>query len=192
MRHGGHYIPESRGGSRGRLDGAHHADTPIADRFRSGGSPAVLHRARRTFPFIERIYADGRYSGTKMAATIPTTGTWKLEIVKRSDLHRFVVLLKRWIIERTFTWISNCCHLDQQLLSSGQGLLTTRQKNRCLRLSCAPRSQQHQTEPGRDGDSFGAAPSSELFEDPGDVKLRRVNRDGESPRDELVRCASGD
>ena len=47
--------------------------------------------------------------------------------------------------------------------------------NAAIRLSCAPRSQQHQTEPGRDGDRFGAAPSGELFEDPGDVKLRRVN-----------------
>jgi hypothetical protein len=35
----------------------------------------------------------------------------RLEVVKRSDLHRFVVLLKRWIVERTFTWISNCRRL---------------------------------------------------------------------------------
>jgi transposase len=46
-----------------------------------------------------------------MAATIATTGTWKLEIVKRSDLHRFVVLPKRWIVERAFAWISNCRRL---------------------------------------------------------------------------------
>ena len=75
------------------------------------GAAAVLRQARRTFPFIERIYADGGYQGAKMAATIATTGTWKLEIVKRSDLHRFVVLPKRWIVERTFAWISNCRRL---------------------------------------------------------------------------------
>ena len=34
------------------------------------------------------------------------TGAWKLEIVKRSDLHRFVALPKRWVVERTFAWIS--------------------------------------------------------------------------------------
>ena len=41
-----------------------------------------------------------------MAKTIAATGCWKIEIVKRSDLHRFVVLPKRWIVERTFAWIS--------------------------------------------------------------------------------------
>jgi transposase len=34
------------------------------------------------------------------------TGSWHLEIVKRTDLHRFKILPKRWIVERTFAWIS--------------------------------------------------------------------------------------
>jgi hypothetical protein len=34
------------------------------------------------------------------------TGTWKIEVVKRNELHRFVVLPKRWIVERTLAWIS--------------------------------------------------------------------------------------
>jgi len=66
----------------------------------------LLSRARRRFPFIERIFADAGYQGPKMAKTIAATGRWKIEIVKRSDLHRFVVLPKRWIVERTFAWIS--------------------------------------------------------------------------------------
>ena len=41
-----------------------------------------------------------------MAATVAATGCRKLEIVKRTDVHRFVVLPKRWIVERTFAWIS--------------------------------------------------------------------------------------
>jgi transposase len=28
------------------------------------------------------------------------------EIVKRNELHKFVVLPKRWIVERTLAWIS--------------------------------------------------------------------------------------
>jgi transposase len=70
------------------------------------GAAAVLRQARRSFPFVERIYADGGYQGPKMAKVVAKTGTWKLEIVKRSDRHRFVVLPKRWIVERTFAWIS--------------------------------------------------------------------------------------
>jgi transposase len=70
------------------------------------GAHDLLRRARRRFPFVERIFADGGYQGPKMAKTVAATGCWKIEIVKRSDLHRFVVLPKRWIVERTFAWIS--------------------------------------------------------------------------------------
>ena len=66
----------------------------------------LLRAVRRRFPFIERIFADAGYQGPKMAGQVATTGTWKVEIVKRSDLHRFVVLPKRWLVERTFAWIS--------------------------------------------------------------------------------------
>ena len=41
-----------------------------------------------------------------MAKTIEKTGCWRIEIVKRTDLHRFIVLPKRWVVERTFAWIS--------------------------------------------------------------------------------------
>ncbi|PEF60935.1 hypothetical protein CON35_28050 [Bacillus cereus] len=30
-----------------------------------------------------------------------------IEIIKRSELHKFVVLPKRWIVERTFAWLDN-------------------------------------------------------------------------------------
>ena len=66
----------------------------------------LLKQTRSRFPFVERIYADGGYSGTKTAAMVRSTGSWKIEIVKRSDAHRFVVLPKRWTVERTFAWIS--------------------------------------------------------------------------------------
>ncbi|MGH7093597.1 MAG: hypothetical protein ACREFB_08705 [Stellaceae bacterium] len=41
-----------------------------------------------------------------MAKVVARTGAWNLQIVKRSDAHRFVVLPKCWIVERTFAWIS--------------------------------------------------------------------------------------
>ena len=70
------------------------------------GAFKLLRRARRLFPFIERIFADGGYAGNKMARVVWRTGAWKLEIVKRSDAVGFKVLPKRWIVERTFAWIS--------------------------------------------------------------------------------------
>ena len=41
-----------------------------------------------------------------MALTVWRTGAWRLQIVKRSDVAGFEVLPKRWIVERTFAWIS--------------------------------------------------------------------------------------
>jgi len=70
------------------------------------GAGELLRRSRRRFPFIERIFADGGYQGPKMAAAVAATGAWKLAIVKRSELHRFIVLPKRWVVERSFAWIA--------------------------------------------------------------------------------------
>jgi transposase len=75
------------------------------------GAYEVLRQARRLFPFIERIFADGGYRGDKMARVVAHTGTWKVEIVKRSNAAGFEVLPKRWIVERTFAWISRCRRL---------------------------------------------------------------------------------
>src|SRR5665213_1878008 len=53
------------------------------------------------FPFIERISADGGYQGPRVRAAAARAGTWKIEIIKRSDIAKgFVVLPKRWVVER--------------------------------------------------------------------------------------------
>ena len=79
------------------------------------GADDLLRTARRSFPFIERIFADAGYQGPKMARVVAKTGSWALQIVKRSDAHRFVVLPKRWIVERTFAWISRNRRLARDL-----------------------------------------------------------------------------
>ena len=71
------------------------------------GAEAVLRQARRQFPFVERIIGDAGYQGPRMAAAVARTGCWTIEIVRRCDKHRFVVLPKRWIVERTLGWISH-------------------------------------------------------------------------------------
>jgi transposase len=73
---------------------------------RDGAAFVLNKRTRALFPFIERIFADGGYKAKKTADAVAATGRWVLEIVKRSDAHRFVVMPKRWIVERTLAWIS--------------------------------------------------------------------------------------
>ena len=81
-------------------------DVHAADIQDRDGAETLLRQARRRFPFIERIVADGGYAGPKMSALVARTGDWTLQIVKRSDVRGFVVLPKRWIVERTLAWIS--------------------------------------------------------------------------------------
>jgi putative transposase len=73
---------------------------------RDGAALVLDHRTRALFPFIERIFADAAYQGPRVANAAANNGRWILQIVKRNELHKFVVLPKRWIVERTLAWIS--------------------------------------------------------------------------------------
>ena len=62
--------------------------------------------------FLERAIADGGYQGVTKAAAVEKAARVPLEIVKRSDTAKgFVVLPKRWIVERTFGWLGRCRRL---------------------------------------------------------------------------------
>src|ERR1041385_5939167 len=73
---------------------------------RDGARLVLDRRTRCLFPFIERIFADAGYQGPRAERAAASTGRWVFEIVKRNELHKFVVLPKRWIVERTLAWIS--------------------------------------------------------------------------------------
>ena len=75
------------------------------------GVVPLLRAARRLFPFVTVIFADGAYQGETTAEAVARTGQWRLEIVKRSDSAGFVPLPKRWIVERTFAWLGRCRRL---------------------------------------------------------------------------------
>jgi transposase len=64
------------------------------------------------YPFLLKLYADGGYQGANFQAGLRTTCRHiNLEIVKRSALRKFVVLPKRWIVERTIAWLNRCRRL---------------------------------------------------------------------------------
>lgn len=64
------------------------------------------------FPSLARAIADSGYQGAATAAEVRTQADIPLEIVKRSDkVKGFVVLPKRWIVERTFGWLGRCRRL---------------------------------------------------------------------------------
>jgi transposase len=76
----------------------------------------VLEEARRPFPFIGRIFADGGYQGPATAAAVRATGRWELEVVTRSDgAAGFKPLPKRRSVERSFGWLNRCRRLAKDV-----------------------------------------------------------------------------
>lgn len=57
------------------------------------------------------MLADGGYTGEKFANSVKEILGCSVEIAKRSELHTFKVIPKRWIVERSFAWLEKCRRL---------------------------------------------------------------------------------
>jgi transposase len=64
------------------------------------------------FPFLLELYGDGSYQGPRFRQGFQRARRQiNLEIVKRSEVGKFVVLPKSWIVERTIGWLNGCRRL---------------------------------------------------------------------------------
>lgn len=78
------------------------------------GAKLVLARLLGKFPRLRLFWADGGYAGQLIAWVASLVAGWTLEIVKRSDdVKGFVVLPRRWVVERTFGWLMKCRRLSK-------------------------------------------------------------------------------
>jgi putative transposase len=67
-----------------------------------GGAQGLLAGLKALLPRLKKIWADGAYTGEKLAGWCKEQGGWDLEIVERSaGTEGFVILPHRWIVERT-------------------------------------------------------------------------------------------
>ena len=75
---------------------------PASIQDRDAGGP-VLHASRALFPFIEKLFADGAYDHDRVRTATRIT----IDIVRKiADQTGFVVLPRRWVVERFFAWIN--------------------------------------------------------------------------------------
>ena len=90
-----------------------HAIVHAADVQDRDGGIWLLTTLFGLYPFLMMLYADAGYQGPKFQRALKKVlRRVKLEIVKRSDQAKgFVILPKRWIVERTFAWLGRCRRL---------------------------------------------------------------------------------
>lgn len=79
---------------------------------RDGGMLLLTALAHR-FPHLAKLFADAAYRGPQFRRALAKLRPHlTIEIVTRSDQRKgFVVLPKRWIVERTLAWLNRCRRL---------------------------------------------------------------------------------
>lgn len=60
---------------------------------------------------VKTVLVDGGYTGAPFAESVHELLGATVEVVKRSELHPFVVIPKRWVVERSFAWLDKCRRL---------------------------------------------------------------------------------
>jgi hypothetical protein len=90
-----------------------HAIVHSADIQDRDGGALVIATLFGLYPFLMKLYADGGYQETVFPNAVKAVlAQVNVEIVKRSDQAKgFVVLPKRWVVERTFAWLNRCRRL---------------------------------------------------------------------------------
>ena len=90
-----------------------HAIVHPADIQDRDGGVLLISTSFGLYPFLRKLFADGGYQGPifeQGAGRLLTQ--MRVEIVKRSDAAKgFVVLPRRWVVERTFAWLNRCRRL---------------------------------------------------------------------------------
>jgi transposase len=71
------------------------------------GAVTMIGYAVPHLSMCQTVLVDGHYTGEVFANRVKGLIGAAVEVVKRSELHKFVVLLKRWIVERSFGWLED-------------------------------------------------------------------------------------
>jgi transposase len=107
------------------------------------GGELVMATLFGLYPFLLSLYADSGYQGPLFRrAMAKIMAQVNVEIVKRSDHAKgFIVLPKRWVVERTFAWLGRCRRLAkdwENLNRRGLAFLRLASIRLMLRKLCNP------------------------------------------------------
>ena len=69
------------------------------------GAIDMLRNGKENLSCVEAVLCDGGYIGQPFADSVMDLISAQVQIVKRNELHSFVVIPKRWVVERSFAWL---------------------------------------------------------------------------------------
>jgi transposase len=102
----------------------HAIEVTTADVNDRDGAVLLLLENDDTLSAVVKVLVDGGYTGERFARWVWQILGAQVEVVKRSDLHQFVVMPKRWVVERSFAWLEKC----RRLWKNCEGRLQTSQQ----------------------------------------------------------------
>lgn len=78
------------------------------------GAIRLFEQAKSRCPRLAKVWADSAYRAKALAEWMATGCRWVLEVVTRENHAKgFVVLPRRWIVERTFGWLGRYRRLSK-------------------------------------------------------------------------------
>ena len=89
----------------------HAVAVTTADVTDRNGALAAIDRCKPNLESVKSVLVDGGYTGKPFADAVMERLEATVQVVKRNELHTFVVLPKRWVVERSFGWLEKCRRL---------------------------------------------------------------------------------
>jgi transposase len=75
------------------------------------GALEAFERCKDNLKDVKNVLVDGGYSGKPFAEAVENKLGATVEVAKRNELHKFQVMPKRWVVERSFAWLEKCRRL---------------------------------------------------------------------------------
>lgn len=75
------------------------------------GALGGMKNHRHVLDSVQTVLADGGYTGKPFAQEVSRLLGAEVTVAKRNKLHTFSVIPMRWVVERSFAWLSKCRRL---------------------------------------------------------------------------------
>src|SRR5918992_6341009 len=90
------------------------------------GARLLFARLRGAGKKLRKIWVDGTYRGTLVGWVVEHCQFLLQPVLRRDDVKGFVVLPRRWVVERTLAWLTQCRRLSkdyERLSASSEAMI---------------------------------------------------------------------